>query len=64
MTSVEVVSSCEDIIVSDLKPELLKSEMTKAQKRLLALVYIMGGGLIVLFVAVVLGFVWQLATLH
>ena len=50
--------------MSDLKPELLKSDMTKAQKRLLALVYIMGGALIVLFVAVVLGFIWQLATLH
>jgi len=38
--------------------------MTTGQKRLLALVYIMGGILIVLFVAMVLGFIWQAAKLH
>jgi len=44
---------------SDQKPEL-----TKGQKRLLALVYIMGGILVVLFVVVMITIIWQLATLH
>lgn len=50
--------------MSDQKPEVVKTPMTVGQKHLLALVYIMGGILIILFVAVVLGFVWQLAPLH
>lgn len=55
--------------MSEQKPELINSNLTKlgltgGQKRLLAVVYIMGGVLIILFVGVVLGFIWQLAKLH
>jgi hypothetical protein len=41
-----------------------KPEMTTGQKRMLALVYITGGGLIILFVGAVLAMVWQLAVLR
>jgi hypothetical protein len=49
--------------VSEQNPEP-GAQMTRGQRRLLALVYIMGGVLIVLFVGVVLGFVWQMAKLQ
>ncbi len=41
-----------------------KPKMTNGQKRLLWLVYIMGGVLVALFVLVIGAFVWQIAHMN
>jgi len=41
-----------------------KSKITPAQKRLLWLVYIMGGVMVALFVAVLATIIWQLSHHH
>ena len=47
------------MVLSDEKPNI-----TKGQKRLLWLVYIMGGVLVALFVLALGTIVWQVAHLH